>query len=400
MRPSVLYVSYDGLLEPLGQSQVLQYLERLAEGADIALLTFEKPSDLADAEKLAAMKRRVASKGIHWTRLRYHKKPSLAATAFDLAVGTIIGGWICVRRRAGIVHARSYPPAVIALVLKLLLRRRFLFDMRGLWADQRVECGALRADSLAYRLAKWFERRFLTSADAVVSLTKAAISVIREFPYMRGVEPKFDVVPTCTNLELFSSAGRAVAPPQAFVLGIVGSLGLWYDFGQMIDCFARLRRLVPDSRLLVVTQSDHGLVRDAAVAAGLPPEICECVAAEFSEVPKLIARMDAALFFLTDCPSKVAVSPTKLGELLAGGVPCLVNSGVGDIDEFLEESGAGVILRDYSAEAKAEALERLVALARAPGVAERCGRAAVAHFDLARGVDTYARLYAALTHAR
>ena len=28
--PRVLYISYDGMLEPLGQSQVLQYLRRLA----------------------------------------------------------------------------------------------------------------------------------------------------------------------------------------------------------------------------------------------------------------------------------------------------------------------------------------------------------------------------------
>jgi hypothetical protein len=42
---SVLYVSYDGMLEPLGQSQVLGYLKRLAVGRAIHLVSFEKPSD-------------------------------------------------------------------------------------------------------------------------------------------------------------------------------------------------------------------------------------------------------------------------------------------------------------------------------------------------------------------
>ena len=40
----ILYITYDGLLEPLGQSQVLAYQERLAEDFDIFLLSFEPKS--------------------------------------------------------------------------------------------------------------------------------------------------------------------------------------------------------------------------------------------------------------------------------------------------------------------------------------------------------------------
>ena len=39
---SILYISYDGILEPLGQSQVLSYLERLSKDRDIYLISFEK----------------------------------------------------------------------------------------------------------------------------------------------------------------------------------------------------------------------------------------------------------------------------------------------------------------------------------------------------------------------
>ena len=39
---SVLYLSYDGLMEPLGQSQILPYLRQLAKGRKITLITFEK----------------------------------------------------------------------------------------------------------------------------------------------------------------------------------------------------------------------------------------------------------------------------------------------------------------------------------------------------------------------
>ena len=42
---SVLYISYDGMLEPLGQSQVLSYLKRLASDRSIHLISFEKAAD-------------------------------------------------------------------------------------------------------------------------------------------------------------------------------------------------------------------------------------------------------------------------------------------------------------------------------------------------------------------
>ena len=47
---SILYISYDGMLEPLGQSQVLAYLKRVAHGRRIHLISFEKSEDWARVE--------------------------------------------------------------------------------------------------------------------------------------------------------------------------------------------------------------------------------------------------------------------------------------------------------------------------------------------------------------
>jgi hypothetical protein len=45
MNGGILYISYDGMLEPLGQSQVLAYREKLAPGRRIHLVSFEKTGD-------------------------------------------------------------------------------------------------------------------------------------------------------------------------------------------------------------------------------------------------------------------------------------------------------------------------------------------------------------------
>ena len=75
------------------------------------------------------------------------------------------------RHHLRIVHARSYVAAVMALALKRLTGAKFVFDMRGFWADERIDGGLWPRDGRMYRVAKWFERRFLLNADHVVSLT-------------------------------------------------------------------------------------------------------------------------------------------------------------------------------------------------------------------------------------
>src|SRR3954470_3139473 len=86
-RPAILYVSYDGMLEPLGQSQVLAYLERLTARYEVNLLSFEKSDDTARPERLAAVRRRIEAAGIRWTWRRYHKAPTALATAWDVSMG-------------------------------------------------------------------------------------------------------------------------------------------------------------------------------------------------------------------------------------------------------------------------------------------------------------------------
>ena len=44
MDARVLYISYDGLLDPLGQSQVVPYVRELARrGVALTVISFEKP---------------------------------------------------------------------------------------------------------------------------------------------------------------------------------------------------------------------------------------------------------------------------------------------------------------------------------------------------------------------
>lgn len=393
---TVLYITYDGLMEPIGRSQVFQYLRKLAADHKLVLVSYEKSDALADKNRLAALEAEVRGAGIRWFRLRYHKKPSVPATAYDIAAGFLLCLYLVPRYRIKVAHARSYVPSVIALGLKRIFGLRFIFDMRGFWADQRVDCGAWRQGSLAYGAAKRLERSFLKNADVVVSLTYAAVDVMRDFQYLRNRQPRFEVITTCTNLDQFHPTPRAqnaAAPQRPFILGCVGTVSISYLFSEMLDCFKIMREIRPDAKLHIINRGDHAYIREQLKAAGIPDDCVTLKTVEHAHVAREMGLMDAGIFFLKPYASLKAVAPTKLGEFLACGVPCLANAGVGDFDRILHGDRVGVVLRSFDAPGKHEAVRALLALASDPETPRRCAESARRRFSLEEGVRAYHRIY-------
>ena len=259
----ILYISYDGMLEPLGQSQVLAYLKRLAADRPIHLISFEKSDDWANVAERERLARDIAASGIVWHPLRYHKRPTALATAWDIVCGIALGLWLVLRHRLRIVHARSYVSSVMALAIKRMTGIKYLFDMRGFWADEKLDSGWPQ-DGRMYRLAKGFERRFLLEADHVVSLTHAALIEMQRFPYLQERMPPVTVIPTCADLARFKHIPHE-RKGTGLVMGYVGSVGR-YMFDEVAACFAELLRLRPDTHFLIVNRGEHAYIRERLAA--------------------------------------------------------------------------------------------------------------------------------------
>jgi glycosyltransferase involved in cell wall biosynthesis len=388
----ILYISYDGILEPLGQSQVLAYLKGLASDRVIYLISFEKVQDWADRRERDRIIQEAAEAGIIWHPLRYHKRPSALATAYDILCGIFLGFWLILRHKIQVVHARSYVASVIALTLKRLTGVKYLFDMRGFWADERVDGGIWLRNGRMYKVAKGFERRFLLAADHVVSLTHAAISELKKFDYLQTKMPPFTVIPTCADLSRFKPL-TFETNKLAFTLGYVGTAGTWYLFDNVARSFAKLLKIRPDAQFLIVNRSEHDYIREQLNTAGIPDSAFEILSVAHTEVPSKIAQMDAGIFFIKPVFSKQASAPTKLAEFLGCGVPCLGNAGIGDMANVLEGERVGVALETFDDEALEAGLKKLLSLVADSSTRMRCVDAAQRHFSLNEGISRYAAVY-------
>jgi len=170
----VLFISYNGMLDPLGQTQVIPYLRELAKrGVKFTLLSFERDKAFTPegVRKCEELREKLHSDGIEWHWLRYHQRPSVPATIYDVVAGIRKASSLVRRNGIEMVHARAHIPATIALGLKRRFGTKMIFDLRGLMAEEYVDAEHWRKGGLPYRLTKAAERRILASTDGIVTLT-------------------------------------------------------------------------------------------------------------------------------------------------------------------------------------------------------------------------------------
>lgn len=399
----VLYLSYDGLTDPLGPSQVLAYLVELAKaGHQITLVTFEKP-ERPSAER-QALAEQCRATGIDWHPQRYTRRPPIISTLKDLRVMTKVAERLAAGRGFDIVHCRSYLPALVGARLKRKAGLAFLFDMRGFWADERVEGGLWNLGNPIFRtIFRWFkrqEKRLLAEADHVVVLTEAGRDILRHQWRVSTATP-ITVIPCCADFAAFpaitpaarkEARARLHIASQAPVAAYVGSIGTWYMLGEMLDFFALQRARNPSSVFLFVTRDATGPVLAEAARRDIPASALRIKGGTRDEVPRLLAAADYGLFFIRPTFSKQASSPVKLGELLAMELPVVTNAGVGDVDRILGETGAGISIEALGPGGYEQALDAVAAL-RPDRERLRAGR--TRWFDLAEGVRRYEAIYEA-----
>lgn len=258
-----------------------------------------------------------------------------------------------------------------------------LYDMRGFYADERVESGSWSRGSWLDRWVRRSEAENLRRATGVVVLTRAARAILQQrHPRLSPLE----VVPTCVDTSRFSPAPPG-APRPEFGLAYCGSLGTWYLSREMVE-FARVARaFLPERPLFLTPQPEE------ARRAGATPDWAEVRSVSPAEVPGWLRRCRALLFFIRPSPAKRASCPTKFAEGLATGLPIVANLGIGDLDQIVEAEGVGVLVKGFGSDAYREALDRLRALLQDPATPARCRALALSGYRLEGGVEAYARLY-------
>lgn len=397
---TAIFVSYDGLTDALGQSQILPYVMGLSQkGHTLHVLSFEKPQPLNAPETVHAQ---CKSHGITWHARRYHKRPAVLSTLFDMLVMYRSLKRIQAQHHAQLVHARGYIAALAALRLKRRKGIAFIFDMRGFWADEKRDAGAWPKGHLVYnaiyRFFKRYEQAFINESCACISLTHAGkADILQRMPHIPNRH--IQVIPCSVDTQLFNPSALPLKqlqalrnqlqiPQTAQVLSYLGSVGTWYMIPELMRLMALYLQQYTNAHFLFICPNQHTYIKAQAQKQGIAHRL-HVVAAQRAQVPAYLALSSVSAFFIRPSYSKLSSSPTKQGEIMALGIPCICNSGIGDTAQLVQQFKSGAVLTAFTDASYQKAIADLGHCADAPAI--RAG--ALQAFDLQEAIEKYNRVY-------
>ena len=389
---NILYITYDGLLEPLGMSQVWQYQKKLGKDHNVIILSYEKSEDLIN---IHALELEIKKSDVVWVRLSYHKSPSLIATTYDIFYGFISVLRIIKKYDVDFIHSRSYVATIIAYLVNKKTDLNYIFDMRGFWADEKVDGGVWKKTSFLYKFIKYIERKLLFNAEQIVTLTHAGKKDIKSLKCTKDSIDRISVIPTCANLDIFRPfllEGLNIEE-DVFVLGYVGSVGTFYMFDEVLKSFKKLIKVKKNSKLIIINKNQHDYIKSCIHKENMKDLDIEIRSADYQDMTKEINAFDAGIFYIKPSFSKRSSSPTRLAEYLGCGKPCITNYGVGDTEYVISSGNVGVILKDFSDDSHIRGIEELLTLVNDPEVSTRCVNISKKYYSLDKGVNEYNKLY-------
>lgn len=404
MPKSVLFISYDGLTDPLGQSQILPYLKGLAKaGYHITILSCEKSGNFE--KNRIEISKSLNGFTIKWAPIYYHKKPPVFSTVYDVWQLQQKARQLHRIENFDLVHTRAGVPALIGLWMKKRYGIKFLNDIREFYAESRVDGKIWNLNNFIFRRIYHFflkkEKEETTLSDGIVCLTNAAEKIIKQWPEYNPAVP-LKVIPCSVDLNLFHPGNidniqmyklknELKIQDEDFVISYLGSVGSWYLINEMMQFFKIISDQVLLAKFLFICPDAHHTLRQLANSNGISEEKILIRKAKRNEIPALLSLSKYSVFFIKPCYSKQSSSPTKHGEIMAMGVPVITNDGVGDVSTIVEQYDSGIILKELSVKEFENAATKIKE--GEAFVMQNIRKGAIEYYNLDKAIMSYTELY-------
>ena len=392
------------MTDSLGQSQVIPYLIGLRKkGHQITILSTEK-SDNFKAKK-EQIHNTLEENSIDWKHIFYTKKPPIFSTIKDVKALFSIASSLHHKKAFDIIHCRSYISAIIGLKMKKKFSTKFIFDMRGFWADERVDGKIWNLKNPVYKLVyNFFKRKeiqFLENADAIISLTNNASNKILQWRHIKNQPIPITVIPCCVDTERFNPDNINIEQKEKlkqqlgiaeddFVITYLGSIGTWYMLDEMLDFFKQFILKKPKTKFLFITGEKPEFILTKAREKGIDSQYFIITRTDYTQVPLYLSLSNFSLFFILPVFSKSASSPIKQGEIMSMGIPIVCNTSVGDTDFVLKKYDCGVLVNSFNEKEYHIAIDKILNTKFDKGTIRN---AAKDFYSLEKGIENYNKSY-------
>lgn len=394
----VLAVSFDGILQPLGYSQVARVgMALAASGVPYAIASLERASDLADTRRVARVRALLERSDVPWETGEFCEGGGAAAIGRNIARLTVAAAALARRTRAHLLHARAVPGGIVAQTLRRTLRVPFVFDARSYWVDEQVDAARRFRSPVSYAIAKRLERDLFADAEAIVTLTELQAQDVRAgLLGARASRRPVIVIPTIADYDEFRLREAGVPRPDGLLrfagnaptIAIVGAMNRSYDEIATAK-FARAALEVSGDLMLLVLSAQASEHQRVLEDAGVSRSRTLITAVPHDEIAQWMAHIDWGILFLRETFAKRASMPTKLAEFFATGVRPIQHGCNPEVSQWVRTAGSGIVLPSLAPEDCGLAAHQMPTWTRDRASVHAARERTREHFSLASAAQRY-----------
>ena len=212
------------------------------------------------------------------------------------------------------------------------------------------------------------------------------------FPHLN----KIYTIPTCVDHYKFvrHNAEKKLVIEDNIVIGTIGTINSgWFMIKEFATFLSHFKELNPKTTFIVVTKDDPVLLLSQLSSFGILKEDMEIFSSSSDKMPDEVAKFDIIVMFFISNFSKLGSAPTRFGEALASGIPCVVNSGVGDLDKIVGDNNVGVVVHDFTDLVMKKKCNEIISLLGDNSIHRHCREVSKKYFSLDNAKIYYEDLY-------
>lgn len=267
-----------------------------------------------------------------------------------------------------VIYARDYHTVIIALIPRLIFKKRLIFEINGLASEeQRLRGFPVLNQILAFLIQK-AERIATRYSDRIVSVTPQIRAYLTQ--HFNCSPNKVEVIGNGVNTKIFcpildealllewkNKLGIAKGEP---VVIFVGNLAPWQGVDFLLESGFRL--LMGGEKLKFIIVGDGRLKKNLmrkVLESNFEKEFIFTGMVDYRDIPFFINIADICIApFISKRNCKTGVSPLKIFEYMACGKP-IIASGIEGL-EFIEIEGIGRLSKPEDAIGLGEILRDLL----------------------------------------
>ena len=384
----VKFVSYDGILDPIGESQVLSYLKEISKKYSVKLLSFEKKNNFYDQSKVKIMENRLKEFDIVWKKLKYHNFLFFLGALLNILNSIIDNLFDIIFNNIRIFHIRSLIIGLSISPFLNLFKIKFIFDMRGFWADEKADRLGWDKKKIIYLFFKKLEIRLLKYSQYIVCLTNDA-KVILINDYSIKAEKIF-VIPTCVDTNKYKF--KIINNRKKITFCHLGSYDTAYSIDKILLLFSSFLKIDKNIKLFIFTNQNLKKIQNKVYKYNIPNNNYLICSLKKETLIKKLSHVDIGVFYANQNFSIKGSYPTKIGEFLSCGIPVLCNNFNQDITSLINQNKVGFI-SDFDINNYVSIFNKIKKLINNNKIRINCRKVAENKLALTKGSKKFLEIY-------